>query len=92
MESGDHKILAEIQATMILSQATNCKKNKGLFAENNQLDSFVQFVILHGYTCFVITTQKQKSFLHVSLPKTNFKTTTSKEKRTFTISLLLGIE
>ncbi len=43
VESGDHKILIEIQATMILSQATNCKKNKGPFAENNQLDSFVQF-------------------------------------------------
>ncbi len=35
VESGDHKILIEIQAT-------NCKKNKRLFAENNQLDSFVQ--------------------------------------------------
>jgi hypothetical protein len=92
VESGDHKILIEIQATMILSQATNCKKNKGLFAENNQLDSFVQFVILHGYTCFVISTKKQKSFFHFSLPKTNFKPTTSTEKRTFTISLLLGIE
>jgi hypothetical protein len=34
MESGDHEILIAIQATMILSQATNCKKNEGLFAEN----------------------------------------------------------
>ncbi len=41
VESGDQKLLIEIQATMILSQATNCKKNEGLFAENNQLDSWI---------------------------------------------------